>query len=384
MLLTLVLRVTSASGPYFVDAARHISAIETGKLVIHTPGYFLFNLSGFILSHLLHVSAGNALHILNVAFSIAGVAVFYLLVSRLLASRLLSGVSPFWLSLAYTCSPIVWFSADIHSTYAAMTFFAPLLILVLEVDVLEVDRQWVWGCVVWALMTGFRPSDGVFVLPWMIFHALRFPWKQRLAGVSTAIAIVAAWWVPTAQRYGGSLLLPLSSSRQQVHGLAQGILTGHLGLHAAVNAGHAVAGIVMTWGLLAPAVYLGGIAWKRSAIARSMTIFLAPGLAFFLLYYVSDGTYLAYIAAAGMVLAGVYLASRPPATQRTIYAVAILASMLFMILARPANGTPSKLRAVTDAYFVRYSVPSLKEQRDPRLARLLGACHDQSVMGVCK
>jgi hypothetical protein len=384
MLLTLVLRVTSASGPYFVDAARHISAIETGKLVIHTPGYFLFNLSGFILSRLMHVSAGNALHILNVAFSVAGVAVFYLLVSRLLASRLLSGVSPFWLSLAYTCSPIVWFSADIHSTYAAMTFFAPLLILVLEVDVLEVDRQWVWGCVVWALMTGFRPSDGVFVLPWMIFHALRFPWKQRLAGVSTAIAIVAAWWVPTAQRYGGSLLLPLSSSRQQVHGLAQGILTGHLGLHAAVNAGHAVAGIVMTWGLLAPAVYLGGIAWKRSAIARSMTIFLAPGLAFFLLYYFSDGTYLAYIAAAGMVLAGVYLPSRPPATQRTIYAVAILASMLFMILARPANGTPSKLRAVTDAYFVRYSVPSLKEQRDPRLARLLGACHDQSVMGVCK
>jgi hypothetical protein len=80
----------------------------------------------------------------------------------------------------------------------------------------------------------------------------------------------------------------------------------------------------------------------------------------------------------------VYLASRPPATQQTIYAVAISASMLFMILARPANGTPSKLRAVADAYFIRYSVPSLKGQRDPRLARLLGACHDESVMGVCK
>ena len=384
VLLTLWLRMASESGPYFVDATRHIHAIETGKLVIHTPGYFLFNLCGFILSRLLHVSAGSALHILNAAFSVAGVAVFYLLVSRLLASRLLAsrllpGVSPFWLSLAYTCSPIVWFSADIHSTYAAMTFFAPLLILVLEVD-----GRLVWGCVVWALMTGFRPSDGVFVLPWMLFHALRFPWKQRLAGVSAAIAIVAAWWVPTAQRYGGSLLVPLSSSRQQVHGLAQGILTGHLGLHAAVNAVHTVASLIMTWGLLTPAVCLGGIAWKRSAIARSMTIFLAPGLAFFLFYFFSDGPYLAYIAAAGMVLAGVYLASRPPAAQRTIYAVAISASMLFMILARPASGTPSRLRAVTDAYFVRYSVPSLKEQRDPRLARLLGACHDQSVMGVCK
>lgn len=378
-LLTLWLRIASASGPYFVDAARHIHAIETGKLVIHTPGYFLFNLSGFILSRLVHVSAGSALHILNVAFSVAGVAVFYLLVSRLLASRLLPGVSPFWLSLAYTCSPIVWFSADIHSTYAAMTFFAPLLILVLEVD-----GRLVWGCVVWALMTGFRPSDGVFVLPWMLFHALRFPWKQRLAGVSAAIVIVAAWWVPTARRYGGGLIVPLSSSRQQAHHLAQGILTGHLGVHAAVNAVHTVAGIIMTWGLLTPAVYLGSIAWKRSATARSMTIFLAPGLAFFLLYYFSDGPYLAYLAAAGMVLAGGYLASRPPATQRTIYAVAISASMFFMILARPANGKPSKLRAVTDAYFVRYSVPSLKEQRDPRLARLLGACHDQSVMGVCK
>ncbi|HZB89375.1 MAG TPA: hypothetical protein VE291_11995, partial [Terracidiphilus sp.] len=114
---TLLLRVASASGPYFVDAMRHIQAIETGKLVIHTPGYFLFNLSGFLLSHLLHVSAGSALHLLNVAFSVAGVAVFYLLVSRLLP-----GASPFWLSLAYTCSPIVWFSADIHSSYAAMTF----------------------------------------------------------------------------------------------------------------------------------------------------------------------------------------------------------------------------------------------------------------------
>jgi hypothetical protein len=374
ILLTLVLRITSASGPYFVDAARHIRAIESGKLVIHTPGYFLFNASGFAISHLLHVSAGSALHILNVTFSVAGVAVFYLLLSRLKATS-----SPFWLSLAYTCSPIVWFSGDIHSSYAAMTFFAPLLILVLEAD-----RRFVWGCVVWALMTGFRPSDGVFVLPWMVFHALRFPWRQRLAGVLAAIAIVTAWWVPTAERYGGSLLLPLSSSRQQVHGLAQGVLTGHLGVHALVNVVHAAAGVIMTWGLLTPAAYLGIAAWRQNPLARSMTIFLAPGMAFFLLYYFSDGPYLAYIAAAGMVLAGVYLAHRPPATQRTIYALAICASVLFMIFARPADPEPSKLRAVADAYFVRYSVPSLKEQRDPRLAKLLGACHDTSIQGVCR
>jgi hypothetical protein len=374
ILLTLVLRITSASGPYFVDAARHIHAIESGKLVIHTPGYFLFNASGFAISHLLHVSGGSALHILNVTFSVSGVAVFYLLVSRLEAIS-----SPFWLSLAYTCSPIVWFSGDIHSSYAAMTFFAPLLILVLEVD-----RRFVWGCVVWALMTGFRPSDGVFVLPWMMFHSWRFPWKKRLAGLFAAIAIVAAWWVPTAERYGGSLLLPLTSSRQQVHGLAQGILTGHVGVHALVNFVHAAAGILMTWGLLTSAACLGIAAWRRNALARNMTIFLAPGIAFFVLYYFSDGPYLAYLAAAGMVLAGAYLSNLRPDAERTIYAVAICASVLFMILARPADGKPSKLRAVADAYFVRYSVPSLKEQRDPRLAKLLDACHDTTVVGVCK
>jgi hypothetical protein len=371
---TLLLRMGSSSGPYFVDAPRHISAIETGTLVIHPPGYFLFNLTGFFLSHLFHVSAGSALHILNVSFSVLGVVVFYLLLSRFPA-----GSCPFWLSLAYTCSPIVWFSGDIHSTYAAMTFFAPLLILVLEGE-----RRFVWGCVIWALMAGFRPSDGVFVLPWMVFHALRFSWKERLAGIAVATALVAAWWVPTAERYRGGLFLPLSASQEQVHGLAQGVLTGHLRTHAAVNIVHTIAGTIVTWGLLMPAVFLGAFAWTRNTTARSMTIFLTPGLAFFLLYYFSDGPYLAYTAAAGMVLAGVYIATRSPTTQRAIYVIAVCVSLLFMISARPADGSPSTLRAVTDAYFVRYSIPSLKEQRDPRLAKLLGACHDSTVQGVCK
>jgi hypothetical protein len=373
-LFTLLLRIASASGPYYVDAPRHISAIENGTLVIHPPGYFLFNVTGFVLSHLLHVSAGAALHILNVAFSVAGVAVFYLLLSHFKITS-----SPFWLSLAYACSPIVWFSGDIHSSYAAMTLFAPLLILVMEGE-----QRFVWGCVIWALMTGFRPSDGVFVLPWMVFHSRRSSWKVQLAGIAAAVALVAAWWVPTAQRYRGGLLLPLHSSQEQVHGLAQGVLTGHFGVHAVVNVVHTMAGGIMTWGLLVPAACLGVTAWTRNATARSMTIFIAPGLAFFLLYYFSDATYLAYMAAAGVVLAGLYLSRWSPATQRTIYALATCASILFMASARPAQGKPSILRAVADAYFVRYSVPSLKEQKGPRLAKLLDACHDSTVQGVCR
>ena len=39
--------------------------------------------------------------------------------------------------------------------------------------------------------------------------ALRFSWKDRLAGILAAIAIVAAWWVPTAKRLRGDLFLQL-------------------------------------------------------------------------------------------------------------------------------------------------------------------------------
>jgi len=201
VLVTLALRVISKSKPYYVDASRHVQSIESGRLVIHAPSYFLFNATGFLLSHSLHVSAGSALQILNIAFSVTGAAVFYLLVSRLAIIP-----SSFLLALTYVCSPIVWFSSDIHSSYAAMTLFAPLLILIVECE-----QSLIWGCIVWAIMTGFRPSDGVFVLPWTVMQSLRFPLKKRLIGVSVAIPLVAAWWIPTAERYQSNLVSPMSA-----------------------------------------------------------------------------------------------------------------------------------------------------------------------------
>ena len=283
------------------------------------------------------------------------------------------------LSLAYICSPIVWFSGDVHSSYASVTFFAPLLILVVECE-----RRFVWGCVIWALLTAFRPSDGVFVLPWMVYHSLQFRWKERLVGIAAAAPITAAWWIATAERYDGRLLTPFLSSGEQANKLAQGVLTGEFGLHALVNAFHAVAGIIMTWGVLAPLLCLGATAWMRNATARSMTIFLLPGLAFFLLYYVSDSPYFAYLAAAGMILAGTYIEEWSAKARHSVYAAAICSSMLFMLCARPADENTSKARAVADAYFLKYSIPALREQKDPRLASLLAACSDRDVRGICK
>lgn len=369
--LTLILRILSRSGPYYSDASRHIQAIESGLLVIHPPGYFLFNLAGLILSRLLHVSAGTALQILNIGFSTAGTAAFYLLACRLTAT-------PFWLAMAYACSPMVWFAGDIHSTYAAMTFFAPLLILLVQAE-----NRFVAGCVVWALLTGFRQSDGIFVLPWLVYEARRFGWKERIIGVATAIPLIAVWWIPTVERYRGGLLSPLRYSSDQARGLAQGVLTG-VSIHAAVTAFHAVSGLIMMWGALTPFVALGAFASVRNHVARSMTIFLAPGVAYCLLYFISDGLYLVYAAAAGMMLAEACLERWSPKQRTILYASAACASVIFMVCGHTADGKHSRGRAVADAYFLKYSVPSLKAQYDPRLASLLGACGDKSVNGVCK
>ena len=49
-----------------------------------------------------------------------------------------------------------------------MTFFAPLLLYVL---VVRGSVRWAW--LVWAILAGFRPSDGVFLLPLMLYASAR-------------------------------------------------------------------------------------------------------------------------------------------------------------------------------------------------------------------
>jgi len=351
---TFLLRILSTSSPYYVDGPRHVRAVETGRLVIHAPGYFLFNLCAWLVSHSLHITAATALELINIAFSVAATAVFYLLASRLLKNT----TTPFWLTLAYACSPVVWFSADIHSTYAAMTFFAPLLLFLLEAG--QGDGRFVFACFVWALMIGFRPPDGVFVLPWMLYQSLRFPVKQRIAGAIAAAVVIALWWIPTAHQFGGGLLSPLSQSHTQAAKLAQGVLTGHLTIHAFTNIAHTLFGITLAWGLLTPALLLGALRANRDRLARSITIYIAPGLAFFLLYFFSDATYLAYAIAPGMVLAALFLEEKRFALRQHVCPLAAAASLLFMVTARTSD-RPSKPRAVADAYLLQYSVPSLKQ-----------------------
>lgn len=370
----LALRGSSISLPYFADSFRHVNAIANGSLTIQPPGYFLFNLSGLIVSRLLHLGIPQALDVINIFFAVSGVVVFYAL-----CRLLFDGQHAFLLSLAYACSPLTWFAADIQCTYAAMIFFAPLLLFLIRGK-----KYFVWGCLAWALMTGFRPSDGFFVLPWMLYEAIDVTWSARVKGAALAAAGGLLWWIPTAQRFGGGILSPITSSRSQAAGVAKGVLTGHASLYSLVNFVRGCTGMTIAWGILTPLVAIAILwLWRNDAWVRSLTVWMTPGIAFFLLYYVSDATYFSYCVAPGLLAVGFFFVRLGrKKLQAGFYSVAIACSLLFMFGLRPI-APKSKSRALVDAYYVSFTAWALRHQYGPTLLELLGDCGRSAVPGAC-
>jgi hypothetical protein len=362
VLLTLISRWFSRSLPYFVDGPGHVKAVQDGTLIIQPPGYFLFNFTGLIVSKLFHVNPSVSLSIINITFGVSAVLVFYIL-----STRFFDLEHSWMLSLVYAASPLVWFVSDIHSTYAAMTFFAPLLFLLIETE-----NHFVFGCLAWSLMAGFRPSDGVFVVPWMLYQGMSQPWSTRIKGGVVAAAGALLWWLPTAKRMGGGFLSPITASKSQVSGLAQGPLTTHLSVHSAMNLLRGFSGMLMAWGVLLPFLIVGAIVlWRRHSAVKSSLIWMIPGIAYFLLYYVADAPYFSFCIAPGLLIVGFFMRDVAKPFRSAIYSCAIAASLLFIFLAHPVEPN-SKPKAIFDAYFLKYSVWSLKHQYGPALSSLLG------------
>jgi hypothetical protein len=363
LLISGALRLACMSKLYFADGPRLVRAIESGKLVIQPPGYYLFNLSGLTLSHLFHCSAAHALALQNLLFGELAVLFF-----ALLCLRRLSQGQAFLLAACYAVSPAIWFVADVHSSYASATAFAPLLFLCCE----DWD-MFPLGCFFWALMAGFRPSDGVFVLPWIIWQGFRRSWAIRLRGAALAVPVLLAWIIPTANRFGGWKGL-LQSNHSQAASVAQGILTGHISIHSAMEVVRATAGLLLGWGLLLPLVIVAFVARSKTSVPiRSALIWIAPGLLFFTLYFVADPVYVDYLIAPGLIAVGYMLQDWSPRSRRACYLATITASFLFMFFARPTAGT-GKGAAVVNAYVFPFTRWSLEHQYKPRLAVLLGAC----------
>jgi hypothetical protein len=372
LLLGLGLRIISVSSPYFVDGPAHVHAIETGTLFIQPPGYFLFNWCGLFISRITDLSAARAVIVMNISFSEVGLVCF-----ALLSRRRLRELDALFITACFAVSPMLWFIADIHSTYAAMSFFAPLLFLSFE--------EWnsiELGTVFWALMMGFRPSDGVFALPWVVWQSLRYPWFSRLRGMICALLGVSLWWIPTARHFG-SLLAPIISSRTQVRGLAHGVLAGQHSAHALLDQVRVLTGMLLGWGLLLPfACWAISVCSWRSRPLFSILLWTLPGLGFFCLYYVADPVYVAYFLGPGLLAAALWLSMKGIRLRIPLYLVSTTVCLVYMLTAQPVSGT-SKVVPVLNAYLFKFSCWSLQHRYAPRLATLVGACGQTGVQGLC-
>lgn len=354
--IALLLRIALVSSPYYVDGPNHVKAISDGSLFIQPPGYFLFALAARGLMLLAHVPAAQAISAINIAFSIGGLLIF-----RQICSKLFPGVLGLALSVCYAVSNVVWFAAEIHSTYASMTFFGPLLLYFLLVQ----ERiRWAW--IVWAVLTGFRPSDGIFLLPLMIYASAKRPWRESVAGMLFAFPICAAWYVPTVIRFGGGPLAPFSAAGHQLGQLPSGFLVQ--GFHAKGwnNLLHFITGTLNSWNVLLPFVAWGVLTaarWRSLAL-----VWMVPASVFFAFYFVSDSLYLAFLVAPGLLLAGTALSSlRDRRIAVAVTAASVVVASVHMLLLRPiaVRNVPE---AVANSYILDYSGWALKHRYAKRLA----------------
>jgi hypothetical protein len=363
--LTLASRLIFTSSPYFVDGPRHVYFVEHGQIFVSSPpGYFLFGETAKIISDLLNVSAATAISIMNVSFSSCGAIIF-----ANLATRLIPGILGILLAFCYAFSDTVWFVSDIHSTYAAMTFFVPAVLYAICID----ESGGLTG-VLWAAMTGFRPSDGVFLLPFVLFAVGRRGMRHVSIFAIAALPVLAVWYIPTARHFGGGLLSPLTAAGGQAHHVANGLFVNEPWQRKVSNLVHIAFGSFNAWNILTPFLFIG--CFSRATWTRAALLCITPGLLFFTFYFFSDSTYYAYLVAPGLLLAGVGLQQLPPRYGMTVTFLALALSIGQMTIARPLQSRTAAA-AVMNAYCLKYSGWGIRNRYDPRLRDTLEIIHER-------
>lgn len=192
-LYVLVTRLLCRGSVYFSDGPSHVDAILTRTYIIQPPGYWLFNrIAGLFPTPELTISA------LNILFSVAGILVFYF-TALLFTSRRNAFLGAF----VYANISYIWFSGEIHSTYASQILF-PVAVFYTLVRYERSRQRWLLylAAALFALGAGLRPSDGAFLIPMVGYFAVsRLGWKDTLRLSALVCALCLCWIVPTWLAY---------------------------------------------------------------------------------------------------------------------------------------------------------------------------------------
>jgi 4-amino-4-deoxy-L-arabinose transferase-like glycosyltransferase len=351
---TLVTRVIFHGALYFADGPQHLRSIIQETYIIQPPGYWLFNrIAGLIVDPLLAISD------INIFSSVFGVVVFYY-TALFFAPR----KSAFIATLAYSSIFYLWFSGEVHSTYATQALF-PIATFHALLHYEKSKASWrLWSAaILFSFGAGLRPSDGAFLLPMLLYYsAARLPKLKAAIFLSLILVLCLGWIVPTLMAY------------RQVPGGIHGVLVymrdivTQKSIASGVNSAwmanitrFALPFMIAFWPVLPAALLtakMNGKDWR----VRMLMLWIVPGSLFFALSYMADAPYLDFLSAAVLLLA--------VGAPRRMFITALWNTVFFLGF----TPIPSRLLAINAwncyaGHFTRYGV---QHQWWPNLNTLQG------------
>jgi len=297
-IFVLVTRIIFRGPLYFGDGPNHVASIAAKTYIIQPPGYWLFSRVGGLFS-----DPVLAITVMNILFSVAGIIVFYYT-----ACFFTSRVNAFLAAFAYSTVFYIWFSGEIHSTYASQILFPVATFYVLLRYERDQATWMLWlAALIFAIGAGLRPSDGVFMIPMaMYFAAFRMPRKEGFLFLSLIFVFCLGWAIPTwlAFKHVASPEHKSGGVQTYVAHIAtfQSIFTGFKMYTLANFVRYCLPLLVAFWPILGIAV-LNSIRNRKDWRVRALVIWIVPGSLFFIFMLITNAPYLNFLTAAILLLA---------------------------------------------------------------------------------
>lgn len=351
-IFTLVTRVLCHGSVYFADGPAHIWSILEKVYIIQPPGYWLFNrIAGLFPNPIVAIS------VMNILFSVAGAVVFYYTALFFTERR-----NAFLAALAYSSIFYIWFSGEVHSTYASQALFpVSVFCALLSYERSKATWQLCLAAGIFAVGSGLRPSDGVFLVPMLAYFAVaRLPRKTSTFFLALIIVMCLAWVIPTGlayrQSYGG-VQGAFTYMRQiiKVRSITAGVNAGS----TANIARYVIPLLVAFWPVLTAAAQSLIRNWEDWRV-RMLLVWILPGSLFFIVSYISDAPYLNFLSAAVLLLA----VSRP----RMMTVTAVWNTALFLSF----TPIPSQRLSINvwNCYVGKYSLYGVQHRWQPNLSQV--------------
>jgi 4-amino-4-deoxy-L-arabinose transferase-like glycosyltransferase len=292
---TLATRLLLHGPIYFADGPHHLRSILDKTYIIQPPGYWLFNrIAGLFPNPVIAISA------MNISFSVAGVVVFYI-TALFFAGRRCAFIA----ALAYSCIFFLWFSGEVHSTYVSQALFpVATFCALLQYERENANWKLILAAILFSFGAGLRPTDGVFLVPMLLYYsAARLPRSKAAMFLTLITLLCMAWITPTLIAYcrmpGGirgvfTYSADIATQKSIATGLNSESLANVMRFFLPF--------LVAFWPVLAAAA-LTAARNRQDWRIRMLVLWIIPGSLFFILSYISDAPYLDFLSAAVLLLA---------------------------------------------------------------------------------